>query len=246
MSDKKVVLVTGASRGLGQAIALVLGKAGYVIAGTATSQAGADKISATLREASIEGQGFVLDVCDPDQVKATHEAIVTQLGDPAILVNNAGITRDNLMLRMKEEEWLQVLETNLTSVYRLSKLCLKKMLKNRWGRIVNVTSIVALSGNPGQANYCAAKAGMIGFTKSLAQEIGAYGVTVNAVAPGFMDTDMTRALPEAQREKLLAQIPMRKLGIADDIAFAVKYLISDEANYVTGVTINVNGGMYMQ
>lgn len=243
--DNKVALVTGASRGIGQAIALELGGHGAIVIGTATSEKGAEAISAYLSENGIQGCGMMLNVTDQESVNTVVKAITERFSAPTLLVNNAGITRDNLLMRMKEDEWDDIIDTNLTSVYRVSKACLRGMMKNRNGRIINITSVVGLSGNAGQTNYSAAKAGMIGFTKSLAQEIGSRGVTVNAVAPGFIDTDMTRKLPEAQREALLTQIPLGRLGAPKEIAAAVAFLASDDAAYVTGNTINVNGGMYM-
>ncbi len=243
MTDK-VALVTGASRGIGRAIALQLARDGFVVVGTATSAAGAERIGSALAEVG-RGQGMVLDVTDAGQVQAVVEEIGRNFAPPAVLVNNAGITRDNLLMRMKEEEWEAILDTNLTSVYRLSKACLRGMMKARWGRIVNIGSVVGATGNPGQANYAAAKAGMVGFTKSLAREVGSRGITVNTVAPGFIDTDMTRELPEAQRKALLETIPLGRLGQAEEVAHAVSFLCSDKAAYITGETIHVNGGMYM-
>lgn len=241
----KVVLVTGASRGIGQAIALELGAQGAVVIGTATTEGGALRISQYLKDASIEGTGMVLDVSDADSVAATLEQIQAQFGQLAILVNNAGITRDNLMLRMKDEEWFDVINTNLNSLFRLSKAVLRGMTKARWGRIINIGSVVGSMGNAGQSNYAAAKAGVQGFSRALAREVGSRGITVNTVAPGFIDTDMTRELPEAQREALLGQIPAGRLGQAEEIAKVVSFLASDGAAYITGATIPVNGGMYM-
>ena len=242
MLENETALVTGASRGIGQAIAKALAGAGARVIGTATSESGAEGISSWL---GSNGRGAVLDV-------GSAASIETLLGDldarnemPTILVNNAAITRDTLLLRMKTEDWDAVIATNLTSVFRLSKGCLKRMMKERRGRIVSLTSIVGLTGNPGQANYAAAKAGILGFTKSLAKEIASRGVTVNAVAPGFIDTDMTRALNEEQRKALTAQVPMARLGSVDDIAAAVLFLCSPGASYITGETLHVNGGMYM-
>ncbi len=245
MPEAQIVLVTGASRGIGQAIATRLGGQGHTVVGTATSDKGAEAISAYFAEAGIAGCGMKLDVSDDDSVNAVVADIGEKYGPVTILVNNAGITRDNLLMRMKPEEWHAVIETNLSSLYRVCKACVRGMMKARYGRIVNITSVVGVSGNAGQTNYSAAKAGMIGFTKSLAQEIGARGITVNAVAPGFIDTDMTRELPEAQRKQLLAAIPLGRLGDPDDIAAAVAFLASDDAGYVTGTTLHVNGGMYM-
>ncbi len=243
--QKKIALVTGASRGIGRAIALRLGADGMTVIGTATSDKGAEAIATTLAEAGIEGTGMRLDVADEASVEQVLKAIAEQFGTVTVLVNNAGITRDNLLMRMKPEEWQAVIDTNLGSLYRVCKACLRPMMKAKTGRIINIASVVGASGNAGQTNYAAAKAGMIGFTKSLAQEIGSRGITVNAVAPGFIDTDMTRELPEAQREALLSAIPLGRLGQPEEIAAAVAFLASDEAGYVTGTTLHVNGGMYM-
>lgn len=241
----KVALVTGASRGIGQAIALELGRQGAVVIGTATSSSGAERIAETLKENSIEGTGLVLDVSNDESVTSTLEQIQQSFGQPAILVNNAGITRDNLMLRMKDDEWHDVINTNLSSLYRLTKGVLRGMTKARWGRIISIGSVVGAMGNAGQVNYAAAKAGLEGFSRALAREVGSRGITVNAVAPGFIDTDMTRELPEAQRDALLGQIPLGRLGQAEEIAKVVAFLASDGAAYVTGATVPVNGGMYM-
>jgi 3-oxoacyl-[acyl-carrier protein] reductase len=241
----EIVLVTGASRGIGKAIALELGARGATVIGTATSENGARGISETLAENSVSGSGRVLNVTDPDSIGALIKAMQVDFGAPTVLVNNAGITRDNLLLRMRDDEWDDVIQTNLTSAFRMSKACLRGMMKARHGRIISITSVIAATGNPGQANYAATKAGVIGFTKSLAREIGSRGITVNAVAPGFIDTDMTRALPEEQRAKLLEQIPLARLGDVEDIAHAVAFLASSEASYITGETLHVNGGMYM-
>ncbi|QBQ55411.1 3-oxoacyl-ACP reductase FabG [Nitrosococcus wardiae] len=243
--EGKVALVTGTSRGIGRAIAEALALQGATVAGTATSTTGADGFTAFLAEQGWPGVGVVLDVSKPDSIDSALAAIAEQLGAPAILVNNAGITCDNLLMRMKDEEWESIINTNLTSVYRLSKGCLRGMIKARWGRIINITSVTGVMGNAGQTNYAAAKAGMIGFTKALAREVGARGVTVNAVAPGFIDTDMTRALDNSQREGLLAQIPLNRLGKAQEVAAAVAFLASPEAGYITGETLHVNGGLYM-
>ncbi len=241
----KVALVTGASRGIGQAIALELGQQGAIVIGTATTAAGAERIAETLKAQGLQGAGLVLDVSSSESVSHTLEHIHQHLGQPAILVNNAGITRDNLMLRMKDDEWNDVINTNLNSLYRLSRAVLKGMTRARWGRIINIGSVVGAMGNAGQVNYAAAKAGLEGFGRALAREVGSRGITVNTVAPGFIDTDMTRELPEAQREALLGQIPLGRLGQAREIASTVAFLASDGAAYITGATIPVNGGMYM-
>lgn len=243
--DGKIALVTGATRGIGRAIADALGKQGATVVGTATSQGGADTITANLKEAGIEGFGMVMDVSDPDSIDAGLKKMTSELGAPVILVNNAGITRDNLLLRLKDDDWSAVIETNLSSVYRLSKSVLRGMAKSRWGRIINISSVVAGMGNPGQGNYCAAKAGVEGFTRSLAREMSNRGITANCVAPGFIDTDMTRALDEGQRNAMLENIPAGRLGAPEEVAAVVAFLASDAAAYVTGDTINVNGGMYM-
>jgi 3-oxoacyl-[acyl-carrier protein] reductase len=241
----KVALVTGASRGIGQAIALKLGKMGATVIGTATSDAGAEKITAYMQEAEIQGQGMMLNVTDPDAITATIKQIADTHGAVTLLINNAGITRDNLLMRMKEEEWGDIMDTNLTSIFRVSKACLRGMMKARSGRIISITSVVGAMGNAGQSNYAAAKAGVMGFSKSLAREVASRGVTVNTVAPGFIDTDMTKSLPEEQKEALKVQIPAGALGQPEDIANAVAFLASDEASYVTGQTLHINGGMYM-
>lgn len=243
--DNEIALVTGASRGIGRAIALALGGAGATVIGTATSQAGADAIGAAFRDTGITGRGMVLDVTSNDGVDTACAEIAANEGPVTLLVNNAGVTRDGLLLRMKIEDWQQVLDTDLTSLYRTSKACLRGMMKGRRGRIVNIGSVVGLMGNPGQANYCAAKAGLVGFTRALAREVGSRGITVNAVAPGFIDTDMTAGLSGEQREALEKQIPLERLGAADDIAATVLFLCSPGAGYITGEVINVNGGMYM-
>jgi 3-oxoacyl-[acyl-carrier protein] reductase len=243
--DKETVLVTGASRGIGRAIALELGARGATVAGTATSEEGAQAISEALSKHAIRGSGRVLNVTSTDSIAAFFKTLQEDIGNPTVLVNNAGITRDNLLMRMKDEEWDAVIQTNLTAVFHMSKACLRAMMKARRGRIITITSVVGATGNPGQANYAASKAGVIGFTKSLAREVGSRGVTVNAVAPGFIDTDMTRALPGPQREKLIEQIPLARLGDVRDVACAVAFLASPEANYITGETLHVNGGMHM-
>ncbi len=242
----KTALVTGASRGIGKAIALELSRRGAVVVGTATTEAGAEAITAYLKEAGNAGRGFALNVADAASIESTLAAIVSEVGTPLILVNNAGITKDNIMLRMKDEEWDGVINTNLTSIFRMSKACLKGMTKERWGRIISISSVVGSMGNAGQANYAAAKAGLEGFSRALAREIGSRNITVNAVAPGFIATDMTHVLPEEQKEKLLGSIPAGRLGQPEEIAAAVGFLASAEASYITGVTLHVNGGMYME
>lgn len=243
----EIALVTGASRGIGKAIAEQLAAMGATVIGTATSDAGADNISAYLKamESSAGGKGMCLNVTDTDSIAGVIKAITDEFGAVSILVNNAGITKDNLLMMMKEDQWNDIIETNLTSIYRLSKAVIRSMMKARKGRIINIASVVGLTGNPGQTNYSASKAGMLGFTKSLAREIGSRNITVNCVAPGFIDTDMTRELPEEQRETLVKQIPLNRLGDPADIAAAVTFLASPVAAYITGETINVNGGMYM-
>lgn len=243
--NEQTALVTGASRGLGQAIARRLGQAGARVVGTATTTEGARRIGEDFAAAGLRGEGVELDVGDDESVARLQEFLQRNECSPAILVNNAGIARDNLMLRMKQQEWDAVINTNLSAVYRLSKLCLRGMIKARYGRIVNIGSVVALSGNPGQANYAAAKAGMIGFTRALAKEVGSRGVTVNCVAPGFIQTDMTQALGEEQRRKLLEQVPLGRFGLAEEVAGVVEFMVSAAASYITGEVINVNGGMYM-
>lgn len=241
----KLALVTGATRGIGRAIALELGRQGAGVIGTATTEAGAADIGNALSQAGIKGAGVVLNVRDAAGCDALVESVQKQHGEILILVNNAGITRDNLALRMKDAEWDEVMDTNLKAVFRLSRAVMRGMMKARWGRIINITSVVGASGNPGQANYAAAKAGVVGMTKSLARELGSRSITVNCVAPGFIDTDMTRALPDAQRTALLGQIPLGRLGAPEDIAAAVAYLAAPAAGYVTGCVLHVNGGMYM-
>ena len=243
--ENEVALVTGASRGIGQAIALELGKAGAMVIGTATSESGAGKISHYLQENGIKGGGLALNVTDQASIDGLFEQLKSDFGMPTILVNNAGITRDNLLMRMKDDEWQAIMDTNLSSIYRLSKACMRPMMKARKGRIISITSVVGVMGNAGQTNYAAAKAGVMGFTKALAHEVGSRGITVNAVAPGFIDTDMTRALPEEQRASLSSHIPLARLGEAKEIAATVAFLASEGAGYITGETIHVNGGMYM-
>lgn len=241
----ELALVTGASRGIGRAIALTLGREGARVVGTATTQDGADAISAALRDSAVDGGGMVLNVADQASLDGILERLADSYGAPTIAVNNAGITRDNLLMRMKDAEWETILETNLTAVFRLSRAVLRGMMKARRGRIISIGSVVAATGNPGQCNYAAAKAGLGGFTRSLAREVASRGITVNMVAPGFIDTDMTRSLPAAQREALLAQIPAGRLGEPQEVAEVVAFLASPRASYITGSTIDVNGGMYM-
>lgn len=243
--DGKIALVTGASRGIGKAIALKLAQNGAFVFGTATTEQGAESINALFDNEHLSGKGLVLDVTNAEQIERMMDYFSDNNQNPSILVNNAGITADNLLLRMDDEEWYDVIETNLNSIFRMSKACLKPMFRARWGRIISIGSVVGASGNTGQVNYTAAKSGIIGFSKSLAQEIGSRGITVNVVAPGFIDTDMTTALPDMVKEEMLKRIPMRKLGQAEDIADAVVFLASDSAKYITGETIHVNGGMYM-
>ncbi len=240
-----VALVTGASRGIGAAVALELGKLGATVVGTATSAAGAEQITQSLQQAGVKGAGMALDVNNAAQVEAALKVITEQFGDVSILVNNAGITRDTLLMRMKDEDWDDVLSTNLKSVYRMSQAVLRPMMKARAGRIISISSVVGHMGNAGQTNYAAAKAGMTGFTKSLAREVGSRGITVNCIAPGFIDTDMTRALSEEQRNGLLQHIPLGRLGQVEDIAAAVAFLALPSAGYISGETLHINGGMYM-
>ena len=241
----EIAWVTGASRGIGQAIAIALGKAGATVIGTATSDAGAQAITDKLQSEGIAGKGLVLNVTDQASVDETLKRISDEFGHPTVLVNNAGITRDNLLMRLKDEDWDTIMDTNLKSVFRLSKACLRGMMKARKGRIISISSVVGAIGNAGQSNYAAAKAGVIGFSKAMAREVASRNITVNAVAPGFIDTDMTRELPEDAKTALLGQIPLQRLGQAEEVAAAVVFLASPGAGYITGETIHVNGGMYM-
>ncbi len=245
MLEGQIALVTGASRGIGRAIAMELARQGACVIGTATSEDGAAAIRQALDAAGAHGMGAVLDVTDVPACEALLATIEKRFGSVSVLVNNAGIARDNLAMRMKDEEWDAVIETNLKAVFRLSRLVIRPMMKARFGRIINITSVVGSSGNPGQANYCAAKAGVAGLTRSLAQELGSRNITVNCVAPGLIDTDMTKGLPEAQKAAMLKAIPMGRLGQPEDVAHAVAFLASPQAGFVTGVTLHVNGGMYM-
>ena len=245
MLENQIALVTGASRGIGNGIAVALAAAGARVIGTATSAEGAARVTEALASHAYPGRGAVLDAADPASIDALMAQLEKAGEAPTILVNNAAITRDMLLLRMKPEDWDTVIATNLTAVFRLTKACVRRMMKERRGRIVNLTSVVGLTGNPGQANYAAAKAGILGFTKSLARELGSRGITVNAVAPGFIDTDMTRALSEEQRAALLRQIPLGRLGTPAEVAAAVLFLVSPQSAYITGETLHVNGGMYM-
>ena len=244
MLNEKLVLVTGASRGIGRAIALTLGNAGATVIGTATSDEGASNITSIFSENNILGKGIKLNVTDNDQISDLIKSITEDYGSVDILVNNAGITRDNILVRMKEDEWDDIINTNLSSVYRMSKAVLRGMIKKRSGRIISITSVVGSMGNAGQSNYAAAKAGIMGFTKSLAREVGVRGITVNAIAPGFIETDMTDSLPENQKENLASQIPMGRLGTVDEVAQAVLFLASENSSYITAQTLHVNGGMY--
>lgn len=244
-AEKKVALVTGASRGIGKAIADRLGRDGFIVIGTATSQSGADAISKRFSEAGIEGIGKELNVTNGEQVQAVIKEITEQFGAPQVLVNNAGITKDNLFMRMKDDEWQDVIDTNLNSLFLVSKACIKGMTKARWGRIINISSVVGSMGNAGQANYSATKAGAEGFSRALAAEVGSRAITVNSVAPGFIDTDMTKELPEEHKAVLLSKIPLGRLGDTEEVAAAVAFLASDDASYISGSTLHVNGGMYM-
>lgn len=241
----KVALVTGASRGIGKAIAQTLAAQGAYVVGTATSEAGQTNISAYLKESNLEGEGMVLNVTNPESIENCLNSLDNAGKTPHILINNAGITADNLLLRMDDEEWDKVIQTNLSALFRMTKACLRPMFRARWGRIISIGSVVGSSGNSGQVNYTAAKAGLVGFSKSLAQEIGSRNITVNVVAPGFIDTDMTESLPDMVKEEMLKRIPLKHLGEPEDIAAAVAFLASDAAKYITGETIHVNGGMYM-
>ena len=245
MLEDQIALVTGASRGIGEAIALALGAAGATVIGTATSDAGASAIGENLAANKVKGAGLQLNVADADSVSACLKRIGEDFGAPDILVNNAGITRDTLLMTMKDEQWDEIINTNLSSVYRMCKSVIRPMMKKRAGRIINISSVVGATGNPGQTNYAAAKAGLVGFSKSLAREIGSRGITVNTVAPGFIDTDMTRELAEEQREALAGQIPLGRLGAVEEVAAAVVFLASPAAAYITGETLHVNGGMFM-
>ena len=243
--EGKVALVTGASRGIGRAIAISLGQMGATVIGTATTEGGAENITAGLQEAGIKGQGMALNVTSSEDCAAIVKKVAAEYGAPQILVNNAGITRDNILMRMKDDEWDDVINTNLTSIFRMSKAVSRGMTKARWGRIINISSVVGSMGNKGQSNYAAAKAGIEGFSRSMACEVGSRNITVNTVAPGFIDTDMTRELPDAQRELLQTQIPLARLGQPEEIAASVAFLASDAAGYISGETLHVNGGMYM-
>ena len=243
--EGKIALVTGATRGIGKAIALELASRGAVVVGTATSESGAEQIKKALAEAGHTGTGIVMDVSSQESIDAGVAQVTEQFGAPTILVNNAGITRDNIMLRMKDDEWDAVINTNLTSIYRVSKALLRGMTKARWGRIINISSVVGSMGNAGQCNYSAAKAGVEGFTRSLAREVGSRGITVNSVAPGFIDTDMTKELSDEHKAAMLSAVPVQRLGQPEEISAAVGYLASEAAGYVTGETLHVNGGMYM-
>ncbi len=245
MLANQIALVTGASRGIGTAIVQALGEQKATVIGTATSEAGAEKIATALQASGIKGTGMVLNVTDPESVAQCLKRVGDEFGTPDILVNNAGITRDNLLVMMKDEQWDDIINTNLTSIFRMSKAVVRSMMKKRNGRIINISSVVGATGNPGQTNYAAAKAGLVGFSKSLAREIGSRNITVNTVAPGFIDTDMTRALGDEQRDSLTRQIPLGRLGNAEEVAAAVVFLASPAAAYITGETLHVNGGMYM-
>lgn len=242
--QNKVALVTGAGRGLGKVIATRLAEAGAIIIGVDYNEEAASNITSFINDLGIKGRGFVMDVTKQETIESAMEQITKEYGAPSILVNNAGITRDNLMMRMSQDEWDQVIATNLTSVFRMSRICIRDMVKARWGRIINIASVVAFCGNPGQANYCASKGGMVSFSKSLAVEVASRNITVNCVAPGFIESDMTRKLTDEQRSALLASVPAKRIGTPEDIAHAVNFLASEEASYITGATLHVNGGMY--
>jgi 3-oxoacyl-[acyl-carrier protein] reductase len=243
--ENKITLITGASRGIGQAIALKLGQHGAIVIGTATTENGADTISQYLKKAGIKGTGITLNVNDGEQINTSMQIIREQFGEIEILVNNAGITRDNLLVRMKDEEWEEIIATDLTAVFRLSRIVLRAMMKARYGRIINISSVVGSMGNTGQSNYAAAKAGLFGFSKSLAREVGSRNITVNCVAPGFIDTDMTRSLADEHQQSLIRHVPLGRLGHPEEVAPAVAFLASSAAGYITGATLHVNGGMYM-
>jgi 3-oxoacyl-[acyl-carrier protein] reductase len=243
--ENKITLITGASRGIGQAIALKLGQHGAIVIGTATTENGADTISQYLKKAGIKGTGITLNVNDGEQINTSMQIIREQFGEIEILVNNAGITRDNLLVRMKDEEWEEIIATDLTAVFRLSRIVLRAMMKARYGRIINISSVVGSMGNTGQSNYAAAKAGLFGFSKSLAREVGSRNITVNCVAPGFIDTDMTRSLADEHQQSLIRHVPLGRLGHPEEVASAVAFLASSAAGYITGATLHVNGGMYM-
>ncbi len=245
LNTPKVALVTGASRGIGQAIASALGKVGHIVIGTATTEEGAKKITEVLKQQNIQGSGVMMDVSKPESVEQAITFIKEHFSMPSILVNNAAVTQDNIMLRMKDEEWSKVIDTNLNSLYRVTRACVRDMIKARWGRIISIGSVVGSIGNVGQVNYATAKAGLLGFTKALALEIGSRDVTVNAVSPGFIDTDMTKKLSEEHRQALTDRIPLQRIGSPEDIAAAVVFLSSEAAGYITGQTLHVNGGMYM-
>ncbi len=241
----KVALVTGASRGIGQAIARQLGASGFLVIGTATTESGGANISQYMEESGINGEGLRLDVTDPESISVVMKSITEKYGAPTVLVNNAGITKDNLLMRMKEDEWNDVIATNLNSIYRLCKACARGMTKARWGRIVNISSVVGSMGNAGQSNYAATKAGVEGFSRALARELGSRNITVNCVAPGFIDTDMTKELSDENKQEMLSKIPLTRLGQPDEVAAVVKFLVEETGGYITGETVHVNGGMYM-
>lgn len=241
----KIVLVTGASRGIGRGIALAMGREGARVIGTATTPEGAEMITHNLHEAGLSGEGMMMDVTAPHTIETIFAVAKERYGPFNVLVNNAAITQDNLLLRMKDDEWMKVIETNLNAIYRLTKACLRDMLKARWGRVINIGSVVGAIGNPGQANYCAAKAGMVGFSKAVALEVGSRNITVNTVSPGYIETDMTNALTDGQREAIFSRIPMQRIGSIEDVAAAVVFLASPAAGYITGQTLHVNGGIYM-